>query len=70
MNTSCDASKEMKTVTCMAMADFMFPASQISREKTRGILGRGYHLVNKKIYGCYELLANLQVDDVGLSGEP
>jgi len=54
----------------MAMADFMFPASQISREKTRGILGRGYHLVNKKIYGCYELLANLQVDDVGLSGEP
>jgi hypothetical protein len=54
----------------MAMADFMFHASQISREKTRGILGRGHHLVNKKIYDCYELLADLQVDDVGLSGEP
>jgi hypothetical protein len=32
----------------MAAADFMFPASKILREKTRGILGRGHHFVHKK----------------------
>jgi hypothetical protein len=36
----------------------------------RGILGQGHHLVNKKKYDGDELLANLRVDDVGLSGEP
>jgi hypothetical protein len=48
MNTSCDTSQKMKKVTCIVMDDFVFPALQISREKTKGILGRGHHLVNKK----------------------
>jgi hypothetical protein len=38
----------MKKVMCMAAGNFLFPASQISREKMKGILGRGHHFVNKK----------------------
>jgi len=32
----------------MAAGDFMFPASQMSRLKTEGVLGQGHHFVNKK----------------------
>ena len=66
---SCDTSQKMKKVRCMATADFMFPASQISRENERHFRARP-SFSKQKIYDSDELLADLQVDDVWLSVEP
>lgn len=55
----------MKKVMCMAAGDFMFPASQISREKTKGILGQGHHFVNKKymiMMNCWPISTLMMLD--------